>query len=165
MLLLMAQVDDVPGEVVGEFIQRAGALGAKNVHVVPSITKKNRPGFVIYVDTPASLESDIAALLGAELGTWGYRVIAAEHKHFEIERFTVQAAVRTARTEQVFEVRAKRISQGGEFLRVKAEYDDLSRICESLRESGARVSLSDVKASVESALRNDEQARRITVTI
>lgn len=165
LLLLMAQVDDVPGEVIGEFIRRAGETGARNVQVIPSITKKNRPGYVIYVDVPASLESDIATLFGAELGTWGYRVIAAEHKHFEIERFSVEANVRASGFERVFEVRAKRICRDGVFLRVKAEYEDLSKICETLRESGTLASLADVKASVESALRNDEHATRITVAI
>lgn len=165
MLLLMAQVDDAPGEVIGEFIQRAGALGARNVQVIPSITKKNRPGFVVYVDAPESLETDIAALFGAELGTWGYRVIAAEHKHFEIERLSVKVNIRSSQGERVFQLRAKRIAQAGVFSRVKAEYDDLSSICTSLRESGASVALTDLKASVESALRNEEQAMEITVSI
>lgn len=164
MLLLMAQVDDAPGELIGEFIQRAVDIGARNVQVVPSITKKNRPGFIIYVDTPESLEDDIAALFGAELGTWGYRVLAAEHKHFEIERFTVQVNISTAQDDHVFELRAKRISKAGVFSRVKAEYDDLSKICESLRENGTFASLNDVKASVENALRNDKQASEITVS-
>lgn len=165
VLLLMAQVDDVSGEVIGEFIQRAGAIGAKNVQVVPSITKKNRPGYLIYVDVAESLENEIATLLGAELGTWGYRVIAAEHKHFEIERFNVQLNVRTSQGEQEFPLRAKRISQAGVFSRVKAEYDDLSKICETLREHGTMASLSDVKATVESALRDDLEATEITVSI
>ncbi len=165
MLLIMAQVDDVPGELIGEFIQRASALGARNVQVIPSITKKNRPGYVIYVDAPESLETDIAALLGAELGTWGYRIIAAEHKHFEIERFSVRLTVCAREGERVFELRAKRISQAGVFSRIKAEYDDLTKICETLRENGTRVSLTDVKAAVESTLRTNEQASEITVSI
>ena len=165
MLLLMAQVDDVPGEVIGEFIQRASAIGARNVQVIPSITKKNRPGYVIYVDAPESLETEMAALFGGELGTWGYRVIAAEHKHFDIERIDVQVTIRAGEAEHPFDLRAKRISQDGVFTRVKAEYDDLSKICESLREIGTMVSLSDVKASVETALRNDQRATQITVSI
>lgn len=165
MLLLMAQVDDAPGELIGEFIHRAVAAGAKNVQVIPSITKKNRPGYVIYVDVLASLESDIAALLGSELGTWGYRVIAAEHKHFEIERFTVKVNVRECGNEHNFEIHAKRISKAGVFSRVKAEYDDLSKICKSVRESGSSLSLTDLKSAVESALKNDQLTTEITVSI
>ena len=164
MLLLMAQVDDVPGELIGEFIQRVTETCARNVQVLPSITKKNRPGYVIYVDAPQSLETDIATLFGAELGTWGYRVIAAEHKHFDIERFTAHVNIHSAQGEHAFELRAKRISSAGAFSRVKAEYDDLSAICQSLRENGTPASLTEVKAAVESALRKEETTE-ITITI
>ena len=164
MLLLMAQVDDVPGELIGEFIQRAVDIGAKNVQVVPSITKKNRPGYIVYVDVAESFENDIAALFGAELGTWGYRIIAAEHKHFEIERFDVQVKVCASQVEHEFALRAKRISQAEVFTRVKVEYDDLSKICASLRELNESISISELKAAVESALRNDKQATEITVS-
>ena len=165
MLLLMAQVDDVSGEVMGEFIQRASAAGAKNVQVIPSITKKNRPGYVVYVDTPASLESEFAELFGAELGTWGYRVIAAEHRHFDIERVSVAVTVRAQEIEERFELRAKRISQPGVFTRVKAEYDDLSRICSALRAAGVAVALADLKADIERELRRQPDAPNITVTL
>ena len=164
MLLLMAQVDDVPGELIGEFIQRAVDIGAKNVQVVPSITKKNRPGFIVYVDVAESLENDIAALFGAELGTWGYRIIAAEHKHFEIERFDVQVKICISEIERVFELRAKRISQAGVFTRVKAEYDDISKICRSMREHNQSIAVGELKAAVESALKNDKQATEIAVS-
>ena len=61
MRLLMAQVDDVSGELLGEFIRRVEALGARNVQIVSSITKKGRPGYIVYVDVPESLESEVAA--------------------------------------------------------------------------------------------------------
>ncbi|MBK8961440.1 MAG: DUF111 family protein [Proteobacteria bacterium] len=90
---MMAQVDDVPGELMGEFILRAEALGARNVQVVPSITKKNRPAYLVYLDVPAALESEAARLLGAELGCCSYRVIEAEHHRFDIARTTVAVTV------------------------------------------------------------------------
>lgn len=150
--LLMAQVDDVPGELMGEFIRRAEGLGARNVQVLASITKKGRPGYVVYVDVPEYLEADIATLFGAELGTWGYRVIAAEHKHFDIERFTARLTVASGDYRAVFELGAKRISRPDRFVRIKAEYDDLSRICASLREHGHDVPLAVLKAKTETAL-------------
>lgn len=165
MLLLMAQVDDVSGEVMGEFIRRASAVGAKNVQVIPSITKKNRPGYVVYVDTPASLEPEFAELFGAELGTWGYRVIAAEHRHFDIERVDVGVTVQARDFERRFDLRTKRISQPGVFTRIKAEYDDLSQICGTLREAGIPIALADFKADIERELRQRPDSPDITVSL
>lgn len=165
MRLLMAQVDDVPGELMGEFIRRAETLGARNVQALASITKKGRPGYVVYVDVPASREADIATLLGAELGTWGYRIIAAEHRHFEIERFTVTLDIRVHGAVQTFELGAKKISQAGRFTRIKVEYDDLSRICQTLRVHGHDLPLAVLKAETETRLLDPDGDRRISITV
>ena len=165
MRLLMAQVDDVPGELMGEFIRRAEDLGARNVQAVASITKKGRPGYIVYVDVPASREAAIATLFGAELGTWGYRVLAAEHRHFEIERFTVMLDVDVDDQTKTFELGAKKISQAGQFTRIKVEYDDLSRICAALRECGHDVPLAVLKAETESLLLNRDGDRKIRITL
>lgn len=165
MRLLMTQVDDVPGELMGEFIRRAETLGARNVQALASITKKGRPGYVVYVDVPASREADIATLFGAELGTWGYRVLAAEHRHFDIERFTVVLDVVVAERTATFELGAKMISQPGRFTRIKVEHDDLSRICAALRERGHDVPLAVLKAETESRLLNRDGDRRISISL
>ena len=165
MRLLMAQVDDVPGELMGEFIRRAEMLGARNVQALASITKKGRPGYVVYVDVPAAREADIATLFGAELGTWGYRVIAAEHRHFDIERFTVTLDVQLAGEVHTFELGAKKISQAGRFTRIKVEYDDLSRICQTLRAHGHDLPLAVLKAETETRLLDHDGDRRISITV
>lgn len=150
MRLMMAQVDDVPGELLGEFIRRAELLGARNVQVVASVTKKGRPGYLIYVDVPGNLESEVALLFGSELGAWGYRVLQAEHHHFEIKRLSVALEITTGDVSHSFTIRMKTISNAGELLRVKAEYDDLSSICRALREAKHQVPIMVLKASVES---------------
>lgn len=163
MRLLMAQVDDVPGELLGEFIQRVEGLGACNVQIVASVTKKGRPGYIVYVDVPASLESEVAVLLGAELGTWGYRILATEHKHFDIERLNVALTVSIAHSTYDFELRAKTVSHAGRSLRIKVEHDDLSSICGALRESGHQVPLAVLKAAVENQLSASDNRTRVTV--
>ena len=163
MLLLMTQVDDVSGEVIGDFFKRAEECGARNVQVVPSITKKNRSGYVIYVDAPESSELDIATLFGAELGTWGYRVIGAEHKHFDIERIEVAVHINIAGKHSSHRLRAKSISQPGAFSRLKAEYEDLAAICTALRAAGTLIPLFDLKATVEHELRMAKDPANIEI--
>ncbi|MCB1746458.1 MAG: DUF111 family protein [Gammaproteobacteria bacterium] len=150
--LIMAQVDDVPGELMGEFIGRAEALGARNVQVVPSLTKKNRPAYLVYLDVPAAAEAAAGRLLAAELGCWGYRVLAAEHRHFDIGRHELELTVHRGGITHRAALRAKTIADGAERLRVKAEHDDLAAACAALRGAGAELPLAVLKAAVESRL-------------
>lgn len=150
--LLMAQVDDVPGELMGEFIARAETLGARNVQVVPSLTKKNRPAHLVYLDVPAALEAAAGRLLGLELGCWGYRVLASEHRHFEITRSTLAVTVHRGDARHRTTLRIKTIAEDGERLRTKAEHDDLVAVCAALRAEGVELPLAVLKAGVESRL-------------
>jgi uncharacterized protein (DUF111 family) len=148
-VLMMAQVDDVSGELLGEFIRRAEALGARNIQIVPSLTKKGRPAHIVYVDAPREAEHDVGVLLGSELGTWGYRVLQAEHRHFDIRRASLALRIVAGGATHEFSVRVKVISDGAQVLRVKAEFDDLSSICEALRQAGHWLAIMELKAAVE----------------
>lgn len=155
MVLMMAQLDDVSGEILGEFIRRAEAAGARNIQIVPSLTKKGRPAHLVFVDAPQDAEPAIAELFGAELGTWGYRVMQAEHRHFDIRRTQVSVVVRHGQAEQAFTVRVKVISNGGRVLRVKAEFDDLSAACGALRDRACLLPIAELKAAVEDRFDRD----------
>ncbi len=163
LILLMAQVDDAPGELLGEVISRLEALGAKNLQLLSSLTKKGRPGYVLMVDIHADKEEDVAALLADELGIWGYRILHAEHKHFDIEKFETRVTIRHQGKCHQFSLRAKKIYRTGKLLRIKAEHDDLSLIGACLRDAGAALPHAVLKARVERAL--DLQGDRIGVEI
>ncbi len=150
--LIMAQVDDVSGELMGEFIARAEAIGARNVQVVPSLTKKNRPAYLIYLDVPAALERVAGRLLGAELGCWGYRVLEAQHRHFRVQRHELALTVHRGAATHRAVVRAKTVSDDDERLRVKAEHDDLAAVCAALRAHGAELPLATLKTAIEACL-------------
>ncbi len=153
--LMMVQVDDVTGELLGEFVRRAEALGARNIQIVASLTKKGRPGYLVYIDVPASLEAEIAFMLGSELGAWGYRVLQTEHRHFDIGRVTITLETRIAGESRRFPLRLKTVSDGERLLRVKAEFDDVAAICRALRNDGADVPVMVLKAQVESRFSRD----------
>lgn len=150
MLLLMAQVDDASGELLGEFIRRVEQLGARNVQLVPTVTKKGRPGYMVFIDAPAELETSVADLLGRELGAWGYRVLEAQHRHFDVDRRQIEINVSVNGTQHKFSLGVKTVSRQETVLRVKAEHDDLVAVCEALRQVGCDLPLTTLKASVES---------------
>lgn len=124
-LLLLVQVDDATGETLQHATQLMLAAGARNVQILASMTKKGRPGHVCLIDLPAEREDDIALLLGAELGVWGYRVLEARHRHFDIGIEARDIEVTAGDVSLSMRVRCKYIRKGERLLAVKAEHDDL----------------------------------------
>lgn len=149
-LLLLVQVDDATGETLQHTTQQMLAAGARNVQILSSMTKKGRPGHVCLIDLPAEREDAIALLLGTELGVWGYRVLEAHHRHFDIQiearAITVNANTRSL----VLPVRCKFIRKGERLLAVKAEHDDLAVLQSTLAAQGfAATALRRLRAMIE----------------
>jgi len=163
-ILLMAQIDDAPGELLGHVMDEMHRMGAKNVQLLSSLGKKSRPGYVLLVDIDAADEPDFAGLLVGELGIWGYRVLEARHKHFDIRRYRTSLRLTHAGGTATFPLRLKRILHDGEFVRAKAEYDDLAAVVEALRGESA-VHLTTLKAAVETAVGANEPGEAVTVVL
>lgn len=165
VILLMAQIDDAPGELLGEVMKTLAERGAKNVQLLSSIGKKGRPGYVLMVDILAEQEPEIAGILGADLGVWGYRVLHSDHKHFNIERYATTVEVRLRGASAAFPMRIKRILNGDKLLRIKAEHDDLNSICSAFRADGRPISLTVLKSHVEAAVGTTVPADKIHVSL
>lgn len=165
VILLMVQVDDAPGELLGEVMKTLSALGAKNIQLLSSLAKKGRPGYVLLIDILADHEREVAAILAGDLGVWGYRVLHSDHKHFNIERHDTTIEINSQAGVRAFPMRIKRILDGTTFMRVKAEHDDLSAICAALASDGKRVSLSVLKAKIESTIGASVPAPRTPITL
>jgi hypothetical protein len=165
VILLMAQIDDAPGELLGEVMKTLAEKGAKNVQLLSSLGKKGRPGYVLMVDILAEQEAEIAAVLGADLGVWGYRVLHSDHKHFNIERCATTVEVRLGGAIKSFPMRIKRILDGDKLLRIKAEHDDLSAISAAFRAEGKRVSLTVLRSHVEAAVGTAVPTDKIEVSL
>ena len=80
-------------------------------------------------------------------------MLAAEHRHFDIERLRMTLVLTLEGTELRWPLRAKTIASGARVLRIKAEHDDLAAICAHLREQGRALPLAVLKAAVETRLR------------
>ncbi len=165
VILIMAQVDDAPGELLGEVIGRLEKLGAKNVQLLSSLTKKGRPGYVMTIDILAEREREVAGLLAGELGIWGYRVLHSDHKHFDIRTYHTTLEISIGEQVKGFPLRVKWILHDGTFLRVKVEHDDLSTICASLALENITMSLAALRSRVETALGRADPKGKLTITI
>lgn len=164
-MLLLVQIDDRSGEVLGAALEELAALGARNVQLLSSQTKKGRPGRVLLLDLPDELEPEVAAYLGTELGAWGYHVLAAEHRHFDITYRERVVDMVCGDKRASFRLAVKHVLHQGRLLRVKIERDDVEALARFARASDVACSTDTVRALVEHELRSDPQADAVEVRV
>jgi uncharacterized protein (DUF111 family) len=164
-LLILAQVDDATGEVLQDVSERVRAAGARNVQTLASVGKKGRPAHVLLIDVPAQREDDVAALLAAELGVWGYRVLESQHQHFDIGVQSKAVAVSLGGETVETEVGWKRIERQGRLLAVKVEHDHLVRLRDLLASRGREVSLRRLRTALEAELWAAPEVGRIELRL
>jgi hypothetical protein len=164
-LLILAQVDDAAGEVLQDVAERLRMAGARNVQMLASVGKKGRPSHVLLIDAPAEREDEVAALLAAELGVWGYRVLESRHRHFDIGVQGKLVAVALGEQTIELEIGCKRIERHGRLLALKAEHDHLVRLRDLLAAHGREVSLRRLRTALEAELWAAPDAARIELQV
>ena len=81
-MLLLVQIDDRSGEVLGNALEELMSLGARNVQLLSSVTKKGRPGHVLLIDLEPAAEGRFGP---ASRRNWemGIQVLESAHRHFD----------------------------------------------------------------------------------
>lgn len=120
VVVIEAQVDDLPAEGFGFLMERLLDAGALDVYLTPVQMKKNRPGTLVTVLCRPELREELAARLLVESGSLGCRY--REMARLEAERETVE--VETA----FGSVRVKRGTLGGEQVAWAPEFEDCRRV-------------------------------------
>jgi uncharacterized protein (DUF111 family) len=116
LLLLEANLDDCPGQLVARAIEAALEEGAVDAWATPCTMKKGRPGLVLAALAPASGRDAVARAFAAETTTLGVRFRAVDR--LELDR--AHEAVETA----YGPIRVKVGRLGGEVLGAHPEHDD-----------------------------------------
>ncbi len=160
--LIFAQVDHVSGEITGFAVGKIMELGAHNVHLIPTITKKNRPGSVIIIDTDAGHEKEIAHFLAKELKVSGYHRIHTAHVFQKVTFVKRKLTVKVNGKNRSVRCKVKLIGDPSRPLSVDIEHDFLVRLQELLAKPDSRISLSELRTIIESKLRESED--EITVS-
>ncbi len=88
--VLETNLDDLSGEVLGAFVERALGEGALDVFHTPIQMKKNRPGVLLTVLCAASDADKVAALLLRETSAFGVRRTLAERRKLKREFLNVK---------------------------------------------------------------------------
>lgn len=64
---------------MGEAVTALMNAGADNVQVIPTLTKKNRAGYVFLIDCPEANIEKVNQYLQRELSVGGYHILASTH--------------------------------------------------------------------------------------
>jgi uncharacterized protein (DUF111 family) len=149
-VLLLANVDDVSGELIPHAIDGLMARGACSVHVVQAITKKGRLEHLFLVDTKEEFVENLASYLALELGTLGVRVFEPEHIIFAYRFCQVCLTMPIHDDKKQVLVGVKQVlAADGQIISVKAENDDLREAHACLQDAGATISLTALKRLAE----------------
>ncbi len=126
--ILETDVDDLSGEILGNFISTFEHEEILDVQILPSITKKNRPGHIIKVLCYPEYTFKLIKRMIEELGTLGVRfnIINRVCINRRFERKSIDV------NEKTYEINYK-ISfidseKGREMISIKPEYEDLKKI-------------------------------------
>ena len=120
VMVVEAEIDDLPGEGFGFLMERLLAAGALDVYFTPVQMKKNRPGTLVTLLCRRPQLDELAGVLLTESGSLGCRYHAAARLEAEREILEVQTAFGT--------VRVKRARLDGRPLAAAPEFEDCRRL-------------------------------------
>jgi pyridinium-3,5-bisthiocarboxylic acid mononucleotide nickel chelatase len=123
--ILETNLDNTTGEVVGHIFSRLLEVGALDVTVIPTITKKNRPGQLLRVVTRPSDCDTVAESIIRETGTLGVRVLPYIHRNIASRKVVSIKVIINGKEE---DVRIKVGMIGNEIINYSPEFEDAHKI-------------------------------------
>lgn len=132
-ILLLVQIDHLSGEVIGSVIDSFYEAGAKNVQVITTITKKNRPGYMIFVDTREQDVEKIEKVIIHDCGSSGWHRIPTSHRYTDVSVISKKIKVLTSTGTYDFTVDGKVIDN--DFQNARPEYESCISLRKLLKEN------------------------------
>lgn len=127
MFLIETNIDDVDGEIIGNLIEVLMKEGARDVTIIPGITKKNRPVNIIRILSDIVKIDILIDKLFKETGTSGIRIN-------EINRITLKRniiIIEVAINYSKYDIRVKITrDSSNNIINIKPEFNDLKKIAE-----------------------------------
>ena len=126
--ILETDVDDVSGEILGNFVNEFKSEKVLDIQIIPSLTKKNRPSHIIKVVCYPKYTFELMEKMIHELGTLGVR-------YSILDRLCVDRIIEI-RTIEInnndyhvhFKVSYIELENSKKIVNVKPEYEDLRKI-------------------------------------
>ncbi|MBZ2164760.1 nickel pincer cofactor biosynthesis protein LarC [Methanobacterium spitsbergense] len=123
--ILETNLDNVTGELMGNIFNILMNKGARDVSIIPTLTKKNRPGYLLRVIAKPVDCDVLSELIIRETGTLGVRVIPFVHRNIASRKIVpVQFHINGIEVE----IRIKVGMIGKDIISVKPEYEDVRKV-------------------------------------
>jgi len=126
--ILETAVDDVSGEILGNFVNILGNEDILDIQIIPSITKKNRPGHVIKIICDPSHNYDLILKTLRELGTLGVRFYSSKRVCIDRKIVNEKIEINGKWYELNFKISLIKKGEKTEIINIKPEFEDLSLI-------------------------------------
>jgi uncharacterized protein (TIGR00299 family) protein len=129
VIVLETDVDDVTGEIIGNFIHKMENSKILDIQIIPSITKKNRPSYVIKILCHPTVSNKVLEDIFIELGTLGVRISKTNRVCIEREIETVKISLNQEEYEIKYKISYFIKDTKKQIINIKPEYEDLKKIC------------------------------------
>ena len=123
-------MDDVSGEILGDFINKLKKEEILDVQIIPSITKKNRPSYIIKVFCHPKNTFELIERLIHELGTLGVRYYTMNRVCVERAHEKRSVEINGKNYEVNFKISFIKSLNNKDIVNIKPEYEDIKRISE-----------------------------------
>lgn len=138
--VIETNIDDMNPQVYGFVMERAFAIGALDVFMIPAQMKKDRPGVLLTVLCKPEMTEELIEMLLAETKTLGVR-------YYRANRRVLERTIETVQTEYG-PVRIKVARDGDRTLHFQPEYEDCARLAVE-----SQMPLIEVQAAASAAYR------------
>ncbi len=78
-LLLVFQIDHLSGEEVGWVLESEALPGIHSWQLIPTLTKKGRPSYLLLLDIDPAQEEQVIQTLSGQMPLFGYHRLATQH--------------------------------------------------------------------------------------
>ncbi len=128
--ILETDVDDVSGEILGNFFNEFKNDKVLDLQIIPSLTKKNRPSYIIKVLCYPKYTFELIEKMIHELGTLGVRYSIMNRVCVDrtIEKHSIEINKKDYSVN--FKVSYIELENSKEIVNVKPEYEDIKKISE-----------------------------------
>lgn len=139
--ILETDIDDVSGEILGNFISTLAKEHILDVQILPSTTKKNRTGYIIKVICHPEFTFKIIEKIIKELGTLGVRFNIINRVCINRKIVSDSIEINGKKFEINYKVSFIESENGIEIINIKPEYEDLKKISEETNTTVKKIQL------------------------
>jgi uncharacterized protein (DUF111 family) len=157
-LILLFQIDHLSGEEVGWVLEANAIPGLRNRHLIPTLTKKGRPGYLLLLDLDPESEVEAVKAISQSLPFFGYHHINTRHFFEKGASRTIPIAVKAGGKTIEAQIHIRSFPSDRGTRRFFIESDDLNRLRRRVRkELKVRISPLELKQQIDFGLKKSKR--------